>query len=137
MKRLVLIVAVVALFSGCMHRWVGRNVTQLEKEYGSPLSVLKQGDHQVYYYPDYLAGRGQMTFNVDDKGIIRSWCATTDVPSVFGDDPFGTGDGGFSSNNPNNPNDNTNPNPPSLGRARVGNAGGRGSGGRGAAAPNC
>src|SRR4051794_13456734 len=98
MKRVILVMALATLasaVSACFHPWVGRPVAKLEKEYGRPLSVLKQGDKQVYYYPDLLAGRGQMTFTVDNKGIIRSWCATNDVPGVFGDDPFGTGDVGF------------------------------------------
>ena len=89
MKRLLLVLLLAALASACIHPWVGRPVAQLEKEYGSPLSILNRGNDRVYYYPDFLAGRGQMTFTVDRRGIIKSWCATADVPSVFVDDLSG------------------------------------------------
>jgi len=141
MRRLLFLLVLSGLASACIHPWVGHPVAQLEKEYGSPLSVLKQGDTQVYFYPDDLAGRGQMTFTVDQKGIIRSWCATNDVPSVFGDDPFGIGstdvgfgqgvNGGLGTNNP-NPSNSPN-NSPNVGVS--GNRAGR-TGGRGLA-PNC
>jgi hypothetical protein len=146
MKRLILILTASVLFSGCLRPWIGKPVAKLEKEYGEPLSVRSQGDSKVYYYPDYLAGRGQMTFTIDNKGIIRGWCATADVPGVFGDDPFGTsigdlgGFGGGTINNTgtiNNPNPTSNPNGPvSLGSARAGRVGGPGGGG-GPVAPNC
>ena len=77
------------LSSACVHRWVGRPVAQLEREYGSPRNVQGQGENQIYYYPDLLAGRGEMTFTVDRNGIIRSWCATASVPGPWQDDIFG------------------------------------------------
>jgi hypothetical protein len=89
MKRVVFLISIALLSSGCVHRWVGRPIAQLEKEYGSPRNIQRQGDNNVYYYPDLLAGRGEMTFTVDRKGIIRAWCATTDVPGPWQDDIFG------------------------------------------------
>jgi hypothetical protein len=89
MRRLLPAILLVLLSSACVHRWVGRPVAQLEKEYGSPRNIQRQGDSSIYYYPDFLAGRGEMTFTVDHKGIIRSWCATTDVPGPWQDDIFG------------------------------------------------
>jgi hypothetical protein len=89
MKRLLILISLALLSSACVHRWVGRPVAQLEKEYGSPRNIQRQGDNSVYYYPDFLAGRGQMTFTVDRKGIIRSWCATADVPGPWQDDILG------------------------------------------------
>lgn len=96
MRRLLPVLLLALLSSACVHRWVGRPVTLLEKEYGSPNSIQRQGDNSIYYYPDFLAGRGEMTFTVDGKGIIRSWCATTDVPSPWLDDILGnSADGTF------------------------------------------
>src|SRR6185503_8346656 len=86
MKRLAAVLLLAFLASGCVHRWVGRPVAQLEKEYGSPRNIRREGDNRIYYYPDLLAGRGEMTFTVDRRGIIRAWCATANVPSVFQDD---------------------------------------------------
>jgi hypothetical protein len=63
---------------------VGRPVVQLEKEFGRPRSIQNLGSERVYVYPDTLAGRGEMTFVVDSKGIIREWNATPNVPGVFG-----------------------------------------------------
>jgi hypothetical protein len=102
MNRALAMIVLALLSSSCVHRWVGRPVTQLEKEYGSPRNVRTQGDHKIYYYPDALAGRGEMTFTVDSKGIIREWCATSSVPGPFQDEilddgVFGTG--GFGGNN--------------------------------------
>jgi len=102
MKRLVLLISLAVLTPGCVHRWVGRSVDQLEKEYGSPRNVRREGENRIYYYPDTLAGRGEMTFTVDRKGIIREWCATANVPGVFQDDILlddGTfSNGGFGAN---------------------------------------
>src|SRR6185295_8958280 len=96
MKRLELALMLAVLSAGCVHRWVGRPVAQLEKEYGSPRNIQNQGDNRIYYYPDLLAGRGEMTFTVDRKGIIRAWCATSNVPGPWTDDIFGNPiDGGF------------------------------------------
>ena len=86
MKRVVIVILLALLSSACVRRWVGRPVAQLEKEFGSPRNIQRQGDNNVYYYPDLLAGRGEMTFTVDQKGIIRSWCATADVPGLWQDD---------------------------------------------------
>ena len=77
------------LSSACVHRWVGHPVAQLEKEFGRPRNIQTQGDTKIYYYPDLLAGRGEMTFTIDRRGIIRSWCATSDVPGPWLDDVFG------------------------------------------------
>jgi hypothetical protein len=96
MKRLLSVLLLALVFSGCVHRWVGRPVAQLEKEYGSPRNIQRQGDNSVYYYPDLLAGRGEMTFTVDRRGIIREWCATASVPGPWLEDAFGTAiDGTF------------------------------------------
>jgi len=89
MKRLAIVIALALLSSACVHRWVGQPVVKLEKEFGSPRNIQRQGDNNIYYYPDLLAGRGEMTFTVDQKGIIRSWSATADVPQPFQDDIFG------------------------------------------------
>lgn len=89
MKRLLFVVLLAVLSSGCVHRWVGRPVELLEKEYGSPRNIRNQGDSRIFYYPDLLAGRGEMTFTVDRRGIIRSWCATSDVPGPWLDDIVG------------------------------------------------
>jgi len=98
MKRLLCVIVLGVLSSACVHRWVGRPVAQLEKEYGSPRNIQNQGENRVYYYPDFLAGRGEMTFTVDRKGIIRSWCATADVPGPWLDDISGNPvDGPFNS----------------------------------------
>jgi hypothetical protein len=86
MKRFLFLVSLALLTSGCVHRWVGRPVAQLEKEYGSPRNIRSQGENRIYYYPDTLAGRGEMTFTVDRKGIIREWCATANVPGPFQDE---------------------------------------------------
>jgi hypothetical protein len=107
MKRLLLVILLVGLSSGCVARWVGKPVTRLEKEYGRPRSIQPAGDYRIYVYPDDLAGFGQMTFTVDRTGIIRSWCATPNVPGVFGEDIFGTADGGFGTINDNSGNTTT------------------------------
>jgi hypothetical protein len=91
MKRAIFLCFVAASFFGCTHRWVGKPVLQLERELGRPRSIQPDGPNRIYYYPDTLAGRGQMTFTVDSKGIIRDWNASTDVPGVFGGDVFGVG----------------------------------------------
>lgn len=84
------------LSSGCVARWVGKPVARLEKEYGRPRSIERDGDNRIYVYPDDLAGFGVMTFTVDRRGIIRSWCATANVPGLGGADIFGdVADGGF------------------------------------------
>jgi hypothetical protein len=89
MKRLSFVILLALLSSACVHRWVGRPVAQLEKEYGSPRNIQRQGENSIYYYPDLLAGRGEMTFTIDRKGIIRAWCATSNVPGPWQDDIFG------------------------------------------------
>lgn len=102
MKRLLSLMLLGLLSSACVHRWVGKPVARLEKEYGSPLNIQRQGDNSIYYYPDLLAGRGEMTFTVDRKGIIRSWCATADVPGPWQDDIFGNPIDGSFGNGANN-----------------------------------
>ncbi len=98
MKRVLLLTLAALLLPACVHRWVGRPVTQLEKEYGSPRNIQNQGENRVYVYPDLLAGRGQMTFTVDRRGIIRSWCATAEVPGPWSEDIYGNPvDGPFNS----------------------------------------
>ena len=94
MKRLLLMATLALLSASCVHRWVGRPVTQLEKEYGRPLSIRPLGDNKLYVYPDVLAGRGQMTFTVDRRGIIKSWDATPNVPGPWPDDVFDDFPGG-------------------------------------------
>jgi hypothetical protein len=96
MNRLVVVIWLALFSSGCVHRWVGRPVAQLEKEYGTPWNIRAEGENKVYYYPDTLAGRGEMTFTIDRTGIIRGWCATSNVPGpwqddLFDDGTFGTG----------------------------------------------
>ena len=103
MKRLAIVIALALLSSACVHRWVGQPVVKLEKEFGSPRNIQRQGDNNIYYYPDLLAGRGEMTFTVDQKGIIRSWCATADVPGPWLDDIFGNPVDGTTSVGINNP----------------------------------
>ena len=73
-----------------MRSWVGRPVTQLQKEWGRPRAIRSEGANSVYVYPDTLAGRGEMTFTVDSKGIIQSWYATNEVSGPFAGDVFGT-----------------------------------------------
>ena len=89
MKRLLFAGLLGLSVSGCMHPWVGKPVKQLEREMGLPYRIRNQGENRVYFYPDTLAGRGQMTFTIDRNGIIRSWYATSDVPGAFSDGPFG------------------------------------------------
>jgi hypothetical protein len=102
MKRLFPVLLLALLSSACVHRWVGRPVAQLEKEYGSPRNIQRQGDNSVYYYPDLLAGRGEMTFTVDRRGIIRAWCATANVPGPWLEDAFGNSIDGTFGNGINN-----------------------------------
>jgi hypothetical protein len=82
---------ITAFLSACIHPWVGRPVSQLEKEMGLPLRIRPSGPNQIYVYRDTLAGRGEMTFTVDSGGIIRSWDATNNVPGPYGGDVFGIG----------------------------------------------
>jgi hypothetical protein len=42
-----------------------------------------------------------MTFTVDEKGIIRAWSATNNVPGPFGEDVFGVNEPAFGTNDPN------------------------------------
>jgi|SRR5688572_18023648 len=100
MKRVLLLCGLAVLLSGCTRSWVGRPVVELQREFGRPRSIQSDGANEIYVYPDFLAGRGQMTFTVDEKGIIRAWYATNNVPSVFGDDPFGVNDVGFGTFDP-------------------------------------
>ena len=96
MNRAALFCVLAALLSACTHQWVGRPVIELQRELGRPRRIQSDGVNQVYVYPDHLAGRGHMmTFTVDEKGIIRDWYATNDVPGVFGDDVFGVNDVGL------------------------------------------
>jgi hypothetical protein len=101
MRRVLFVSVLAGLLLGCTHRWVGRPVVQLERELGHPRRIRPEGAHQVYVYTDTLAGRGEMTFTVDEKGIIRAWSATNNVPGPFGDDVFGVNDGVFGPNDPN------------------------------------
>jgi hypothetical protein len=89
MKRLLVVAALAALLAACVHPWVGRPASQLVREMGLPLRIQTEGTNRVYVYPDTLAGRGVMTFTVDNKGIIRAWDASSEVPSVFGTDVIG------------------------------------------------
>jgi len=82
---------IVAFLSACIHPWVGRSVSQLEKEMGLPLRIRNSPPNQIFVYRDTLAGRGEMTFTIDSKGIIRSWDASNNVPGPFGGDVFSTG----------------------------------------------
>lgn len=91
---IILLLILPLLIFGCVRSWVGRPVVQLEREFGRPRSIQTVGPDRIYVYPDTLAGRGEMTFVVDSKGIIREWNATTNVPGVFGADVFGVGDSG-------------------------------------------
>ena len=91
MKRLVLSLTIAGFLSACIHPWVGRSVSQLEKEMGLPLRIRDSGPNQIFVYRDTLAGRGELTFTVDNKGIIRSWDAGNNVPGPFGGDVFGIG----------------------------------------------
>ena len=96
MKRAILLFGLAVLLLGCTRHWVGRPVAELQREFGRPRSIRTEGVNQVYVYRDHLAGGGyQMTFTVDEKGIIRAWHATNNVPSPFGDDVFGVNDGLF------------------------------------------
>ena len=95
MKRLLAAAFVCGLLSACVHPWVGRPVTQLEKEMGRPRSIQTRGDNRIYIYPDTLAGRGQITFTVDRRGIIRAWDATASVPGVFEGDAATDGTNGL------------------------------------------
>ena len=102
MKRAVFLCALLAVLSACTHQWVGRPVIELQRELGRPRRIESNGVNQVYIYPDHLAGRGHMmTFTVDEKGIIRDWYATNDVPGVFGEDVFGVSDVGLGTVDPN------------------------------------
>ena len=101
MKRVMLFGVLAGLLFGCTHRWVGRPVVQLQGELGRPRSIRPEGPNQIYVYPDTLAGRGEMTFTVDEKGIIRAWSATNNVPGPFGEDVFGVNDPVFGPNDPN------------------------------------
>jgi hypothetical protein len=92
MKRVIVLCLLAGLFYGCTHRWVGRPVIQLQKELGRPRRIQTAGPNQIYIYPDTLAGRGEMAFTVDEKGIIRDWTATNNVQGVFGNDVFGNSD---------------------------------------------
>jgi len=92
MKRIAALALLLGLLSACVHSWVGRPVTRLEKEMGRPLAIRQQGSNRIYIYPDTLAGYGEMTFTVDSKGIIRAWDATNNVQGVFGNDVFGVND---------------------------------------------
>ena len=92
MKRVLLFGVLGWLLLGCAHRWVGRPVTQLQRELGRPRRIRPDGKNQIYVYPDTLAGRGEMTFTIDEKGIIRAWSASNNVPGPFGDDVFGVND---------------------------------------------
>jgi len=92
MKLRLIALTLPLLLSACVRSWVGRPVVQLEKEFGRPRSIQNLGSERVYVYPDTLAGRGEMTFVVDSKGIIREWNATPNVQGVFGGDVFGVGD---------------------------------------------
>jgi len=92
MKRTLIALVLPLLLLSCVRSWVGRPVTQLERQLGRPRAIRDAGSDRVYVYPDTLAGRGEMTFRVDSKGIIRSWDATTNVPGVFGGDVFGVND---------------------------------------------
>jgi|SRR5678816_4503830 hypothetical protein len=92
MKRAWIGVLLVILLPACVHPWVGRPVAQLERQFGRPRAIRNLGSDKVYVYPDTLAGRGEMTFVIDSKGIIRSWNATTNVPGPFGEDVFGVSD---------------------------------------------
>jgi hypothetical protein len=94
MKRLLLIVLILSVLPACARRWVGRPVTQLQKEMGRPRAIRPEGPNRIYVYPDTLAGYGEMTFTVDDKGIIRAWSATNNVQGPFGGDVFGVNEDG-------------------------------------------
>ena len=92
MKRVLLFGVLAGLLLGCTHRWVGRPVIQLQRELGYPRRIRPDGPNRIYVYPDTLAGRGEMTFTVDEKGIIRAWSASNNVPGPFGEDVFGVDD---------------------------------------------
>jgi hypothetical protein len=103
MKRGLIALVLPLVLLACVRPWVGRPVAQLEKEFGRPRSIQIAGPNRIYVYPDTLAGRGEMTFVVDSKGIIRSWNATNNVPGPFGDDVFGVNDAANTVNVPTTP----------------------------------
>jgi hypothetical protein len=91
MKRLLFLAVCAGFLASCIHPWVGRPVTQLEKEMGRPLRIRPSGPNRIYVYRDTLAGFGEMTFTIDSKGIVRGWDASNNVPGPFGGDVFGIG----------------------------------------------
>jgi hypothetical protein len=91
-RALIAVILTLIALCSCVRSWVGRPVTQLQKELGRPRAIRTLGPDQIYVYPDTLAGSGEMTFTVDSKGIIRAWDATPNVPGVFGGDVFGVND---------------------------------------------
>jgi hypothetical protein len=68
---LTLLLCCVAL-TGC-HPWTGITTAQLAKKMGGPPQrIQNSGDYRVYVYRDPMGG-GQLSFFVDQQGIVQKW----------------------------------------------------------------
>jgi hypothetical protein len=75
---------------GC-HPWTGITTAQLaQKMGGPPQRIQNSGDYRVYVYRDPMGG-GQLSFFVDQQGIVRKWTGAPVGGTTGGDagDPSG------------------------------------------------
>jgi hypothetical protein len=84
MKWILALLLCCVVLMGC-HPWTGITTTQLAKKMGGPPQrIQNSGDYHVWVYRDPMGG-GQLSFFVDQQGIVRKWTGTP-VGGITGGD---------------------------------------------------
>jgi len=72
MKRFLTLLLCGLALAAC-HPWTGITTAQLAKKMGGPPQrIQNSGEYRVYVYRDPMGG-GQLSFYVDQQGIVRKW----------------------------------------------------------------
>lgn len=90
MKRILSLLLCCVILAGC-HPWTGITTAQLAKKMGGPPQrIQNSGDYRVWVYRDPMGG-GQLSFFVDQQGIVRKWTGAPVGGTTGGDagDPSG------------------------------------------------
>jgi hypothetical protein len=91
MKRILTLVLCCVILMGC-HPWTGITTAQLAKKMGGPPQrIQNSGDYRIWVYRDPMGG-GQLSFFVDQGGIVRKWTGAP-VGGVTGGDAGDSGGG--------------------------------------------
>ena len=91
MKRFLILLACSAVLAAC-HQWTGITTDQLAKKMGGPPRTIRtSGAYKVYVYRDPMGG-GQLSFFVDNNGIVRKWTGAPVGGTTGGDAAEGAAD---------------------------------------------